>query len=165
MNRGFSTYRREHAMYHARRGIVVALGVAAAVSACGSGGDTGPTQSPAVIAKAPTKSGDSQTGPIGQTLPNDLRIVVTRDGQPAPGVTVTWSTTSGTMTPTTAQSDADGVSVSSWTLGSTAGVHTATASVPGATGSPLTFTATATDGSPPPSPPPPSQTARFTATH
>ena len=141
-------------MHRNWKGIAAVLG-AAAVGACGSGGDTGPTQSPLVIAKAATKSGDAQTGPIGQALPNDLRIVVTRDGQPEPAVAVTWSTGSGFMTPTTAQSDADGLSASSWTLGNTAGVQTATASVPGATGSPLTFTATATDGGPPPPPPPP----------
>lgn len=135
--------------------IAAAVGAAAVVGACGSGGDTGPTQSPLVIAKAATKSGDAQTGPIGQALPNDLRIVVTRDGQPEPAVAVTWSAGSGFMTPTTAQSDADGVSASSWTLGNTAGAQTATASVTGATGSPLTFTATATDGGPPPPPPPP----------
>lgn len=137
------------------RGIAVALGVAAVLAGCGSGGGTGPAQSPPVIAKAPTKSGDQQTGPIGQALPNDLRIVVTRDGQPAANVAVAWSTASGSLTPTSAQSDVDGVSSSTWTLGNTAGVQTATASVTGATGSPLTFTATATDGSPPPPPPPP----------
>lgn len=142
-------------MHRNWKGIAAALGVVAAVGACGSGGDTGPTQSPPVIAKAPTKSGDGQTGPIGQVLPNDLRIVVTRDGQPAADVTVNWSTASGSLTPTSSQSDVDGLSASSWTLGNTAGVQTATATVSGATGSPLTFTATATDGNPPPPPPPP----------
>jgi plastocyanin len=126
------------------------LGVMATLlaAACGSGGDTGP-DSPHVIAKASTKSGDLQSGAVGAALPNDLRVVVTRDGAPASNVTVTWSTGSGSLDPASAQTDADGLSASTWTLGGTPGAVTARASVTNATGSPVTFTATATeDGGP-----------------
>jgi plastocyanin len=72
-------------------------------------------------------------------------VVVTRDGAPASDVTVTWATGSGTVAPTSDQTDFDGVSTSTWTLGDTPGAVTATASIPNATGSPVTFTATATE--------------------
>jgi plastocyanin len=49
------------------------------------------------------------------------------------------------MAPGTDQTDVNGESSSTWTLGPAAGAQTATASVSGATGSPVTFTATATD--------------------
>jgi len=124
---------------------VTALGIVAtaAVGACG-GGQTAPSQTPAVISKAPSKSGDLQTGPVGQVLPVDLRVVVTRDGNPASDVAVTWGTATGTMTPTSDQTDTNGESTSNWTLGDQAGNQAAAASVTGATGSPVTFTATAT---------------------
>jgi plastocyanin len=113
-------------------------------AACGSGDDTGPESRP-IIEKATTKSGDLQTGLVGEPLPNDLRVVVTRDGAPASDVAVTWSTGSGALTPASDLTDADGVSTSSWTLGDTPGAVTATAAVTNATGSPVTFTATASD--------------------
>jgi plastocyanin len=122
-------------------------GVMAAVlgAACGSD-DTGPVQSPPVVAKTATKSGDLQTGLVGTALPNALRVMVTRDGEPASGVGVTWATGSGTVTPSNAETDADGLSTTTWTLGDTPGTVTATASVTSATGSPVTFTATAIEG-------------------
>jgi len=115
----------------------------AAVGGCG-GDDSGPSQSPPVIAKATTKSGDAQVGPVGQALPNVLRVVVTRDGNAVPNITVSWSTGSGSLDPGSAPTDAEGLSSSTWTLGDTPGTQAATASVSGATGSPVTFTATAT---------------------
>ena len=122
------------------------LGVTAALfgAACGSGDNTAPQSRP-IVTKAATKSGDLQSGAVGGALPNDLRVVVTRDGAPAPDVGVTWSTGSGTLAPSSDQTDADGLSTSTWTLGDTPGAVTATASVTNATGSPVTFTATATD--------------------
>jgi len=118
-----------------------------ALLAGGCGGDDGTSVSAPIIAKAGTKSGDTQTGPVGQALPNELRVQVTRDGAPASGVLVTWATVSGgSLTPTTDESDADGVSTSVWTLGSTGGQQSATASVQGGLNSTVTFTATATGG-------------------
>ena len=124
------------------------LGVMAMVlsAGCGSDDDTGPAQSPAVVAKTATKSGDLQTGSVGTTLPNALRVVVTRDGEPASGVPVAWSTGSGSLNPSSNETDGEGVSSSTWTVGDTPGTVTATASVTNATGSPVTFTATVTEG-------------------
>jgi plastocyanin len=124
------------------------LGVMATVlgAACGSGDDTGPVQTPPVVAKTTTKSGDLQTGLVGGALPNALRVIVTRDGEPASGVAVSWSTGSGTLTPSSNETDGEGVSSSTWTLGDTPGAVTATAGVTNATGSPVTFTATAIVG-------------------
>jgi plastocyanin len=133
-----------------------ALGaVATLVAACGGGsGNSNPSPPPLVVAKAPTASGDLQTGPISQPLPEDLRVLVTRDGNPESSVSVTWSTTSGSLSPTSSVSDGSGLAASTWTLGATGGAQTAQAAVQGATGSPVTFNATATGGGPPPPPPP-----------
>lgn len=125
---------------------IVILAAVAAGGACGSGDDSGPTQSPLVIAKTATKSGDAQVGLPGQPLPSALRIVVTRDAVPESGVAVTWSTGTGSLAPASDQTDANGESATTWTLGDTPGQQTATARVTGATGSPVTFTATATGG-------------------
>jgi plastocyanin len=131
----------------------LALGVVAAlVGGCGSGGDSTPNPSPLAVAKEPTASGDAQTGPVSEPLPNSLRIVVTRDGSPQSGVTVTWSTLTGSLAPISGPTGGDGIAASSWTLGPTAGAQSAQATVAGATGSPVTFSATASAGPPPPPP-------------
>jgi hypothetical protein len=118
----------------------------AVLAACGSGGDTGPSQSP-VVAKASTKSGDQQTGRVNAALSSELRVFVTRDGSPAADVTVDWSTVDGgSLSPSSDKTDVDGLSTSIWTLGSTPGSQAATATVTNGTGSPVTFTATATTG-------------------
>ena len=113
----------------------------AAMASCG--GDSS-TPSDDTIAKAPTNSGEGQTGPVGQALANALRVVVTVDGEPQPDVSVTWSTTDGSVAPTSVATDTDGISTTTWTLGPTAGAQTAQATLEGASGSPVTFTATAT---------------------
>lgn len=129
--------------------------VALAVVGCGGGGgDSNPNPSPLVIAKAPGASGDLQTGPVSNALPNDLQVLVTRDGNPEQGATVTWSTSDGSLDPPSGQTDASGIAASTWVLGPDAGSQSAQAAVQGATGSPVTFTATATSGGPPPPPPP-----------
>src|SRR5215211_5365591 len=110
-----------------RKGMLAVMAVLL-VGACGSGDDTGPTTRLA-IAKAATKSGDLQTGVTGETLPDALRIIVPRDGEPESGVTVTWSTGDGALDPASGETDDEGVSTSTWTLGDTPGTMTATASV------------------------------------
>jgi plastocyanin len=128
--------------------------VAALVGGCGGGGgDSTPNPSPLVVAKEPTASGDAQTWPVSQVLPNNLRIIVTRDGSPQSGVTVNWSTATGSLAPTSGPTGGDGIAASTWTLGATEGAQAAQAAVEGATGSPVTFSATATGGAPPPPPP------------
>ncbi len=126
--------------------------VAWGAGACGGGdgGDVGPP--PLVLAKAPTESGDQQSGLAGAALDQDLRVVVTRDGVAEAGVTVAWSAGQGSVSPASAVTGSDGISVTTWTLGQTVGAQTAQATVAGATGSPVAFTATANQ--PPPEPPP-----------
>jgi plastocyanin len=123
---------------------VLALAGAAAASCGGSSGPTS-NNTPA-IAKTATASGDGQAAQVGTALAAALRVVVTVNGTPQAGETVTWAAigTGASVNPTQASTDANGVASTTWTLGTTAGTQTATASLAGATGSPVTFTATAT---------------------
>jgi plastocyanin len=84
------------------------------LGACGSEDRQAPTSADFVIEKAP-ESGDKQVGVAGNPLPEDLRARVTRDGRPAEGVTVYWTTMQGTMDPAEAVTDAEGFSASRWT--------------------------------------------------
>jgi hypothetical protein len=122
------------------------VAVTAMVLGTGCGDDNGPGPSPPVVAKAATENGDFQSGSVHTVLPNALRVLVTVDGKPATGVPVTWAagSGSGSLDPSSAETDAAGFSSSTWTLGFTPGTVTATASVANATGSPVTFTATVT---------------------
>lgn len=119
----------------------------AATGACG-GDNSGPTDAPLVIAMA-TKSGDQQVGIVGEPLPIDLRVVVTRNGSPVEGVPVAWTTEDGTLSTAQSTSGSDGVAAVTWTLGTTLGDQVAAASVTGATGSPIAFTATGNDANTP----------------
>jgi plastocyanin len=116
--------------------------------ACGGGGG-GSEPPPADAVSVAKTSGDGQAGTVAQPLPNPLVITATQSGTGAAGVTVTWSTTSptaGSVTPTSTTTDADGNAAASWTLGNVSGAQTVKATVTGATGSPLTFNATAVAG-------------------
>lgn len=116
------------------------------VIACGGGGSDPPPDNTTITV---TKSdGDAQNGTVGQPLASPIRVTATEAGAPAPGVTVNWSTPApgGVMTPTAGPTDANGVASSGWTLGGASGNQTAHAAVSGATGSPVTFTATAAAG-------------------
>jgi len=127
----------------------IVVGAIAAAGAAGCAAEEGgtPNQSPLVIEKTTTKSGDGQSAPAGTALGSPLRVLVTRDGEPVENVNVIWFTPSGgTLSPLIDESDALGISASNWTLGSQEGAQTATAVVNGATGSPVGFTATATSG-------------------
>lgn len=94
-----------------------ALGVATLglLAACGSGDRQSPSNGDLVIEKAPTNSGDRQVGVAGEPLEQDFRVLVTRDGEPAEGVTIYWTTMQGSMDPATDLTDADGISASRWT--------------------------------------------------
>jgi len=139
-------------MWKDRRATIIALLGAAFVAACG-GGESNPNPSPLTLAKAPADDGDQQTGPVSNSLPNPLRVIVTRDGTPEFGVTVAWATNDGSLNPTSGTTDPSGIATSTWVLGEDAGAQAAVAAVQGATGSPVTFTATATSALPPPPPP------------
>jgi plastocyanin len=113
---------------------------------CGGGDDGGGgTPTPTITIAKTSTSGDLQSGRVGQALPNPLEVVVTEDGVPASGRTVTWSTTAsgGSVDPTSAVTDADGTAITAWTLGTTSGSQSASATLSGASGSPVVFTATA----------------------
>lgn len=113
---------------------------------CG-GGDS--TQGPGTvsIAKASGASGDAQSGTVGQPLANPLRIVVTSDGAPQAGTTVAWAAGSGgSIAPASAVTDASGIATGTWTLGQAAGAQAAQATLAGASGSPVAFSATAAAG-------------------
>lgn len=124
--------------------LVVGLGII--IAACGGGGGGNTTPSTTAIAKASAGSGDGQTGVVGQALAQPLKVVVTDGGVASAGATITWSTTAtgGVLVPASATTDANGNATSVWTLGTVAGSQNATATLSGATGSPLTFSATAT---------------------
>ncbi len=97
-------------------------------------------------------SGDEQSGPAGYALASPLQALVQDDSDnPVLGVPVTFAVASGGgsfASEETVLSDAAGIATSPvWTLGASAGANSATATSEGLTGSPLTFTATAT---PPP---------------
>ncbi len=110
---------------------------------CGGSSSTGTTEP--VIQKAPTASGDGQSGTEDRPLAAPLRVLVTENGAPRSGEMVTWTATAsdGSVTPMSAVTDANGIASADWTLGGVAGSETASASLAGAAGSPVTFTATA----------------------
>ena len=94
--------------------------------------------------------GNSQTATVGTAVAT-LPSVIVRDVQnnPVSGVSVTFSvaTGGGSITGGTTTTNASGIAtVGSWGLGTTPGSNTLTATSPGLTGSPLTFTATGTVG-------------------
>ena len=134
------------------------LFAATALSACGSNGSDlgGGGPDPSALSAAHSQpSGDGQSGTAGQDLANPLRIVVLRGAMPAAGAVVTWSTTGtgASMTPNVSTTGSDGISTSTWHLGSDVGVQHSQAAVTGAEGSPVLFTATAaTSGGGGPSP-------------
>src|SRR5688572_7007545 len=110
------------------------------LAACGGGGgDGGPD--PVLTAEKWTPSGDLQVGTVGQVLPKVLRVKVTQDGTPVPGIVVSFGGAGSFGTPVDT-TDNLGIATSTWTLSIAAGPQAATATVVGAVGSPLTYTAT-----------------------
>lgn len=134
-----------------RRGgdLAACLILLTAAAACGGGSDggNGPGNPTVTVAKAAV-SGDAQTGTVGLALANPIRVLVQKDGQPDSGVTVTWAAagTGASVNPTTSTTDALGQAQTTWTLPQAAGARSATASVTGAGGSPVSFSATALAG-------------------
>jgi plastocyanin len=112
----------------------------------GCGGDDGGT--PPSTTSLTKEAGDGQAGIVGQPLPDPLVVRVTEGGTPLAGTTVTWSTQAqgGSLNPATSATDADGLASTTWTLGNPAVQQSAQASLSGATGSPLIFTAQAQPG-------------------
>ncbi|HYV98524.1 MAG TPA: hypothetical protein VE967_13800 [Gemmatimonadaceae bacterium] len=125
---------------------LVLFGVVLTAASCGGGsGDTTSPDAKLIIA---VLTGNSQTATVATALTTKPAVKVTdKSGAAKAGVTVTFAVASGggTITGATQTTGDDGTAtVGSWTLGTAAGANTLTASVAGATGSPITFTATGT---------------------
>jgi adhesin/invasin len=102
----------------------------------------------AAAATIALNGGDGQSATVGTAVATDPSVLV-RDqfGNPVSGVTVTFAVAGGggSVTGGTALSNALGVAtVGSWTLGTTAGANSLTATSAGLAGSPVTFNAVGT---------------------
>ncbi|HYC33719.1 MAG TPA: plastocyanin/azurin family copper-binding protein [Gemmatimonadales bacterium] len=117
---------------------------AALLAGCGDDDGAAPSEPLLAITKPPTGSGDQQVGIEGRTLPEDLRVIVTRGDQPAAGVTVTWQTPEGSLEVISGVTDASGSSSARWTLQRLFAQQVAFASISGAGGTAqVAFTALA----------------------
>lgn len=121
------------------------VGVSSAVTFSATGT---PTPQALSVVSGP---GDRQAVMTSAAVVTKPSVTVTSNGAPAPGVTVTFtvSTGGGSVTGGTAVTDANGVAtVGSWTLGATPGLNTLMASVAGSnvTGNPISFTASGCTG-------------------
>jgi hypothetical protein len=124
---------------------LIAFLVAAVIAlmiACGDA--SGPNAGPAATI-VPVPDAAQGVSEVGTKLEQPLMIRVSdSQGRNASGVTVAWSTSSGTLSVSSSVSDASGVAAVEWTLGTLVGTQTATATVTGL--KPVTFTAIATVG-------------------
>lgn len=94
-------------------------------------------------------NGNNQAGGSGGTLTNYLRtLVVDQGGNPVLGARVSWAVASGggTLSKTTGTTNAVGVDSVQWTLGSTVGAQTVTATVQFVGAATFTATASTTSG-------------------
>ena len=93
-------------------------------------------------------SGNNQSAAVGGTLTNPLVVRVTdASGIPVGNVGVVWTAeVGGTVSEANTATDATGLAQVTRTLGSLPGPYTTTAAVGGLSGSPITFTSTATVG-------------------
>jgi hypothetical protein len=107
------------------------------------------TVSAAAAAALAVTTGNNQSAAYSHALGTALGVTVADAfGNPVSGVTVSWAVTTGggTVGSATSPTNASGVATSAWTLGAALGAQSVTASVSGLSGSPATFTATATAG-------------------
>jgi adhesin/invasin len=112
----------------------------------------GVTLSAGPAASITAASATSQQATVGTAVAAPPSVLVTDNGgNPVPGVAVTFAVTGGggSVTGGNATTNASGIAtVGSWTLGTTAGPNTLTATSGGLSGSPVTFTANGTTGAP-----------------
>jgi hypothetical protein len=93
-----------------------------------------------------TLAGDGQTAAPGAAVTTDPAVRITDDfGNPLPGITVTFTADGGgAVAPSTVTTDVTGTAtVTSWTLGGTAGSYQLTANVANANPASVTFSAIA----------------------
>ena len=91
-----------------------------------------PPTAPASVTSPLIVSGDQQAGTPGYALVDSLIVrVVDGNGMPVAGAVVNWETEArhGTVAPTTATTNADGVAATAWRLPFSEGTHWATARV------------------------------------
>lgn len=125
-----------------RAGLILLL------AGCSDTGNEPPPPTAGLVMMRAMSAGDGQSGTVAVELPDPIRVLVLRGGQPEADVTVAW-TASGpgaVVAPASSSTDAQGIAAARWTLGQTAGPATAMATVPGASGSPVSFGATAGPG-------------------
>jgi plastocyanin len=88
-------------------------------------------------------TGDNQSGIVNSPLNHVQASVADQFGNGVPGVAVSWSVSSGTVSPEAGLTGPSGLSSAQVILGATAGPVTITVASEGLSGSPLTFNATA----------------------
>ena len=87
------------------------------------------------------------TDTVGAIKAESLTVLVSdQNASPIQGVTVTWASAGGSVSPTSGATTAAGLSKARFTYGTTAGNQTATATVTGLVGSPVTVTLNGTAG-------------------
>jgi plastocyanin len=118
------------------------LAAVALVPGCGASDRQAPDPATLELSKPDDVSGDRQVGVAGKPLPDSLRVLVTRDGEPVEGVTVIWFTTEGSLNPTEARTGPDGMAATTWTTMQLFAEQFAAARVEG--GPTIGFTAIAT---------------------
>ena len=101
-----------------------------AAAAVGLLGCSDPTMPPPPVTITVDPTTDGQSGVVGTTLTQALRVTVQSDGTPSAGVTVTWQVSEGRMAPVSSITDAAGIATATWTLGQVAGTVSAVARVP-----------------------------------
>ena len=114
----------------------------------GSGGPPPPPPPPGPATTLLMVSGSAQTGNVGQALANPLTVKVTdAAGNPISGITVTFAVTAGggSLSNIAVATSSQGLASTILTLGAAAGTNSVTASAGSLAGSPVTFTATATN--------------------
>lgn len=119
--------------------------VLAGLNACGSDNGTG-TFVPAVPTALAVTAGNGQTGFVTTPLSKDLTVAVTdANGLAVIGSPVVWTVNSGggTLSDTTASTNAYGESTVTWTLGDTPGPQTVSVAAAGTPSLSGSFTATA----------------------
>ena len=118
-----------------------------ALAACGGGDSTAPPV-PEVFTKT---GGDQVSAAVATTTPSSPTLKVTDDdGRAVRGVVVNFAVAGGgTIAASIDTTDANGLATSgAWTLGTTMGPQTVTATSPSVAGASAVFTATATAGPP-----------------
>lgn len=98
---------------------------------------------PPVLTLLAVAGSDSQNAFVGTALSDSLRVQVRSDGAGKGGVVVNWQSSAGSILHASDTTDRFGFVAAAWTLGNMPGEMTATATVVGASGSPVTFMATA----------------------